>query len=239
MEVLESLVGKMKCLDSIRAFTMLLTEITTRLGYQYCAFVIHCRSAPPASSTTEVLRNHSIVIGEVPPHLQMWLNDRLSVMKFCANNCTPILFGELLISREGASLALDLATRRETASSVVVPIIGHRGDFGCVVLGTRPSQHARRELPEKIGWYWMILAGYLYEAYLRCHGSSDIKEIKLTKRQRECLTLTAEGRTSKEIAEILGLSERTVNFHLSNCLQRTKSCKRQHAVSKCLQTGAI
>ena len=41
----------------------------------------------------------------------------------------------------------------------------------------------------------------------------------LTQRQREVLQLVAEGRTAREIAEILGVSRKTVEFHKSSIMR--------------------
>jgi LuxR family transcriptional regulator len=41
-------------------------------------------------------------------------------------------------------------------------------------------------------------------------------EMKFSKREREILKWTAEGKTSAEIAIILSISENTVNFHQKN-----------------------
>jgi len=41
----------------------------------------------------------------------------------------------------------------------------------------------------------------------------------LTSRQREVLQLVAEGRTSKEIASILQISMKTVEFHKSRIMK--------------------
>lgn len=42
---------------------------------------------------------------------------------------------------------------------------------------------------------------------------------ELTPRQREVLQLIGEGKATKEIAELLGLSVKTVEFH-KNCLMK-------------------
>ena len=50
--------------------------------------------------------------------------------------------------------------------------------------------------------------------------------VKLTKREVEVLTLVIEGKSSKEVADLLFVSKRTVDFHLANIydkLQVTKS----------------
>jgi len=43
---------------------------------------------------------------------------------------------------------------------------------------------------------------------------------KLTPRQREVLQLVAEGKSMKEIARILGISVRTVEFHKNGLIQQ-------------------
>ncbi|MBX2881042.1 MAG: LuxR C-terminal-related transcriptional regulator, partial [Granulosicoccus sp.] len=45
------------------------------------------------------------------------------------------------------------------------------------------------------------------------HFQHDHNEIELSAREAECLTWTAKGKTSWEIAVILGIAESTVSFH--------------------------
>jgi DNA-binding NarL/FixJ family response regulator len=53
----------------------------------------------------------------------------------------------------------------------------------------------------------------LLKARMERAGRQDSVQFDLTARQREVLQLIAEGRSSKEIAEILHVSPRTVEFH--------------------------
>lgn len=54
---------------------------------------------------------------------------------------------------------------------------------------------------------------------------------ELSPRQREILALVAAGRTSKEIAAELGISESTVNWHISNVFGRLGASSRAEAVA--------
>jgi DNA-binding NarL/FixJ family response regulator len=54
----------------------------------------------------------------------------------------------------------------------------------------------------------------------------------LTEREREVLTWVGRGKTSSEIAIILGLSERTVNFHCDQAMKRLDVTNRAQAVAK-------
>jgi DNA-binding NarL/FixJ family response regulator len=57
-------------------------------------------------------------------------------------------------------------------------------------------------------------------------------EFRLTDREREVLTWVARGKTSSEIAIILGLRERTVNFFCDQAMKRLDATNRTQAVAK-------
>jgi serine/threonine protein kinase len=56
-------------------------------------------------------------------------------------------------------------------------------------------------------------------------------------REFEVLTLAAEGLTNKEIAYRLGLSERTIQFHMNSIFNKTSSETRTRAVALALRNG--
>lgn len=60
---------------------------------------------------------------------------------------------------------------------------------------------------------------------------------QLSPRQREVLDLVAEGRTSKEIAVTLGISESTVNWHLANAFERLGASSRAEAVALAIRSN--
>lgn len=61
----------------------------------------------------------------------------------------------------------------------------------------------------------------------------------LTPKELECLCWCKEGKTNWEIGEILNLSEKTVEFHLSNTIRKLGASNRITAVVKGLQSGII
>lgn len=64
-------------------------------------------------------------------------------------------------------------------------------------------------------------------------------DIKLTEREREALTWAARGKASGEIATILDISERTVNFHIDNAMRKVGAATRIQAAVKCALLGLI
>lgn len=61
----------------------------------------------------------------------------------------------------------------------------------------------------------------------------------LTTREVSCLQWAAQGKTSWEVGMILGLSERTVNFHIHNACRKLNVHSRQAAIALALQTGLL
>lgn len=60
---------------------------------------------------------------------------------------------------------------------------------------------------------------------------------KLTARERDVLGWTEQGKTAWEIAQILRMSEKTVNFHLGNAMRKLQVNSKHQAVLKCLAAG--
>ena len=62
---------------------------------------------------------------------------------------------------------------------------------------------------------------------------------RLTGRERQILTLMARGLANKEIARELGITERTVKFHVSEILARLAVSNRAHAVAVAQERGLL
>jgi DNA-binding CsgD family transcriptional regulator len=62
---------------------------------------------------------------------------------------------------------------------------------------------------------------------------------RLTGRELEALKWTKEGKTAWEVGRILGISERTAVFHLSNCAQKLGVSSKRAAVVKAIALKLI
>jgi DNA-binding response OmpR family regulator len=58
------------------------------------------------------------------------------------------------------------------------------------------------------------------------------RHVALNDREVECLTWSARGKTSPEIATILSIAKRTVNFHIENACRKLNVATRTEAVVK-------
>ena len=67
----------------------------------------------------------------------------------------------------------------------------------------------------------------------------DTEPVKLTKREIEVLTLVIEGKSSKEVADMLYVSKRTVDFHLANIYDKLQVTNRVQAFRRATRLGLI
>ncbi len=85
-----------------------------------------------------------------------------------------------------------------------------------------------------------MLAHFAHEAarqFVRSKIPSRLPS--LTKRERECLSWAAEGKTSWEIGQLLNISERTSIFHLQNATHKLGVSGRQAAIARAVSMGLI
>lgn len=62
---------------------------------------------------------------------------------------------------------------------------------------------------------------------------------RLTDRERECLSWSANGKSAWAISQIIGVSENTVNFHLKSAMKKLGTSNRVQAVAIAVRTGLI
>ncbi len=62
---------------------------------------------------------------------------------------------------------------------------------------------------------------------------------KLTRREIEILSLIVEGHSSKQVAELLYVSKRTVDFHLDNIYEKLQVTNRMQALQRATRLGIL
>ena len=66
----------------------------------------------------------------------------------------------------------------------------------------------------------MVLEGYLDKSPREKEAEDEPESLRLTSRQREIVQLLAEGKSSKEVAAVLGLSVKTAETHRANIMRK-------------------
>jgi len=121
-----------------------------------------------------------------------------------------------------------------------VPIRGGFGRFAAfTVAGNRDAslEHRPAEVMDMLH-----LAGLYYHAHVYAKlqlGLTRLSDAPLTQRERQCLFWAAQGKKMPETALILGISTRTVLFHLENARSKLDASTVAQAVVQAAHRGLI
>lgn len=127
-----------------------------------------------------------------------------------------------------------MAARREQGmcDGVSFPLHGPDGSHG--ILSVSGGQCSDLELAD------LPLLGILSSTiFCKANQLLNQKTSTLSERERECLFWVSEGKTSWEVAKILGITERTVNFHLNSAIRKTGCRNRYQTIAHSISTGHL
>ncbi|RUW56477.1 MULTISPECIES: helix-turn-helix transcriptional regulator [unclassified Mesorhizobium] len=120
------------------------------------------------------------------------------------------------------------------SSGIAFPVHADRGQCGLVVfLGSEIA------LPQDALYEIHARCFSLFAAVARMRPGDAGRMRSISKRELECLKLTANGNTSEEIARLLKLSVHTANQYLTQSTQKLNAVNRNQAVAKALRLGLI
>ncbi|MBC7526330.1 MAG: helix-turn-helix transcriptional regulator [Chthonomonadaceae bacterium] len=63
--------------------------------------------------------------------------------------------------------------------------------------------------------------------------------VQLTKRELEILSFVVEGHSSKQVADLLFISKRTVDFHLDNIYGKLQVRNKMQALQRATRLGLL
>lgn len=115
---------------------------------------------------------------------------------------------------------------------IAIPLHGPAGSFGYFAL----SRHRKEPIKLQDFFHLSYLGHIIQEQAIPLFSP---EQSYLSIREKECLFWVSEGKTSWEIAQILGITERTVNFHLNNAIRKSGCKNRYQTVAKNIITGEL
>jgi DNA-binding CsgD family transcriptional regulator len=84
-----------------------------------------------------------------------------------------------------------------------------------------------------------MMCAYGLEMHLAATAEGSSLAGVLSERQRECLKWVSEGKTTDEIALILGVSPNTVNSYVAQAIQKFGASNRAMAIATAIRSGVI
>jgi len=135
--------------------------------------------------------------------------------------------------KEITELGMDFGLR-ECQTHGWKPSPGKTGSMFCFA---GPSM----ELDMRSGSILELIVPHLHLALSRIEGKKPIGPANgdLSAREKEVLHWLKRGKSSWDISIILGISERTVNFHVYNMMRKLGVTSRLHAVAVAAESGLI
>ncbi|WP_072390794.1 LuxR C-terminal-related transcriptional regulator [Hyphomicrobium sp. CS1GBMeth3] len=125
--------------------------------------------------------------------------------------------------RRAASFALSTLRGETAVFAAAIPEASANGDF----------------LTSSVMTELRILGKYFHSHILRLNGHDTFDSLLISARELDCLKWTAAGKTAWEASRILGISERTVIFHLNAARKKLNCATTTQAVAKAVATQLI
>lgn len=222
---------------STQDFFSHLTSIAHDLGFDYCAYGLR-EQLPISQPRVITLNNYPAKWQEIYQRRNYLLID--PTVYHCMHSVLPIVWSDNIFdsSRELWEEARSFGLRHGWAQSSRGP----RGVGGMLTLARSDENLSHLELRDKhskMAW----LSQVALVGMSRCLPTKLIRSTEsqpqLTQREITVLRWTADGKTSWEISEILGISERTVNFHINNALSKFGVPNKIAATVKALVLGIL
>jgi DNA-binding CsgD family transcriptional regulator len=214
-----------------------LAEESRRLGFDSHIYALR---VPTNFTNAQVIMVDGYPDGWVKRYFEAKYYDSDPVMAWCLGHMVPICWSDLTLEPGSRAQAMMLeAASFGLRDGVTMPVHSPHGELGILSLSLDAPPERARAITERALPYVQLLASHLHEAVRNLHGLLAAARPDLTERERECLSWAADGKTSSEIAQILGVREPTVNFHMNNAMRKLDVVSRQQGIGKAVLQGLI
>ncbi len=152
----------------------------------------------------------------------------------------PVVWDRAMYEKAGAGNLWELAKSHGFDSGIAVSLRDHLGNGYKIGLSCdQPLTKDPAELSRLVADA-QLFGAFAQSAMMRVWNPKPEADFPaLTAREVECLSWTLEGKTAWELGCILGITERTANFHLGNAIQKLDCDNKHSAVIKAMRLGVI
>lgn len=160
-----------------------------------------------------------------------------------ADSIFPIRWDSMSSDKRNTKAQRDLfedAKQFGMSNGITIPVHGPAGGFAALSIAGPLSRRELNSIWNEYHDELSLVAAYAHNQILIHMSDEDpFEPIRLTRRERECLTWAAQGKTAWESSQILGISDQTIIFHLNNCMRKLRVFSKHHAVVKAIMLGLI
>lgn len=162
------------------------------------------------------------------------------LQQYCLRTTTPFVWNEVLALEHREPIVRKIygeAADFGLSNGMTIPVRSFEGLHGTVTFG---GERQTFGLKERLELNILALAMHARVAEL-CNTTlaTQRRVRRLSQREQETLKWGALGKTSDEIANILGLTKRTVDQHFENAAKKLGTVNRVHTVVQALRQNLI
>jgi len=166
------------------------------------------------------------------------------VVRTCTESRLPIRWDERFKGNTRShfeSQMMDDAWENGLRRGLTIPVHGPRGELGIFSLNSDLNDVEFHKLSEAKKYEIQVLAYHFHDTIQRRLKADKVTAlpVPLTDREIEILKWTVEGKTAWEVGAILKISERTVNFHIRNVMEKFGVHNKTHAAAKAMNMGLL
>lgn len=121
---------------------------------------------------------------------------------------------------------------RSGARDLAIGLTGYHGESAALLITAHESMEDWLTRKPTIAREFGALGQYFHQHMLRIFGRGNEKAFIVSAREIDCLKWMAAGKTAWEVSTILGISERTVRFHLNAAREKLQCTTTTQAVAK-------
>lgn len=228
IEMLQSIDSETKLFNEI-------TELVSGLGFDYCAYGL--RMPLPVSAPKTVMFNNYPEVWQQRYQEQNYVFVDPTVLHGMRSTAPVLWSAELFAnSRDLWEDAQSVNLKHGYAQSSRDP----NGVSGLLTLARSDETITSSEMYDKgFKMAWLTQTAHLGMARLLTPKMMPEVAVKLTAQEVATLRWTAEGKTSAEVAQILHIAERTVNFHINNAIQKLNAPNKTAAAIRAAMLGIL
>ncbi|MCG9512535.1 LuxR family transcriptional regulator AbaR [Acinetobacter pittii] len=208
-----------------------------KLGFDYCAYGMQ--------SPLSIAEPKTIMLNNYPQEWQKRYVEQQYIkvdptVQHCMVSLQPLIWSNQSAKtqeqkefwEEASSYGLNVGWAQSSRDFI--------GTRGMLTLARSSEQLSEKEQKAQYtNMYWLTQT--VHSSIAKIVNDTEFAQFNLylTHREKEVLRWTAEGKTSAEIAQIIGVTERTVNFHLCNAMQKLNVNNKISAAIRALMLGIL
>lgn len=215
----------------------ILLRFTRHLGFERCIY--GGRFPLPDGNASHVS------VGDFPSEWQSLYEERQflridPIALHAFKSPLPVVWDEVPRKTTEEQEFFRLAANYGLVHGVASPAMGRKGDIGMFSVSREQPVPGDRDVRSALKQEMMLFTSLLHIAVSRLEAvETGPTAERLTKREKECLVLAARNLTSHQIGESLGITERTVLYHIDQSSKKYGVTGRHRVIDAAIAAGEL